>query len=217
MAEARRSPFVWVTWITSLLSADDACRWRAWFKAHFKYDKVERLSNDLTRWKAEHGAMVDAVAADLRASGWTVYLEAQNKFFLNGKSATLSGTPDVVAVRGEQAIVIDCKSGEPRDADFWQVCLYLVALPRTHKAVAGKELSGEVRYRDRARRIAPIDLTADVQARIFAQLRECGADVEPARVPSARECRFCDIPASECAVRVEAQADEPVYAHDMGF
>lgn len=206
---ARRGPYIWVTWITGLLSTDDQCRWAAWFKAHFTFAKVERDDSALTKWKAEHGDLVTARAAELRADGWTVTVEEQNAFKQKGKrtNALLSGKPDIVATRGADALIVDCKSGARKDKDFWQVAIYLVMLPLVRPEVfAGRRLSGEVRYRDVALAIQPHEITPDVRARISAQLLETGGLVPPAKVPSERECGFCDIGPGDCPERVELAA-----------
>jgi hypothetical protein len=206
---ARRTPFIWVTWLTGLLSTDDSCRWAAWFKAHFTFAKVERDDSALTKWKAEHGDMVTARVAALRADGWTVTVEEQNAFKQKGKKtgALLSGKPDIVATRGADALIVDCKSGARKDKDFWQVAIYLVMLPLVRPDIfAGRRLVGELRYHDGALLIQPEEMTPDVKARISAQLLETGGLVPPEKVPSERECGFCDISAADCAERVELAA-----------
>ena len=51
---------------------------------------------------------------NLKAEGYAVFVEDQNKFTLKGRAATLGGVPDLVAVRGAEALVVDCKSGKQR-------------------------------------------------------------------------------------------------------
>ena len=35
MAKPRESkPYIWVAWLSKLLSGDDSCEWRVWFQAH---------------------------------------------------------------------------------------------------------------------------------------------------------------------------------------
>jgi hypothetical protein len=206
---ARRSPYIWTTWITGLLATDDNCRWSAWFKAHFTFTKVERDDSALTKWKAEHGDMVTARVAELRAHGWTVTVEEQNAFKQHGKKtgALLSGKPDILATRGADALIVDCKSGARKDKDFWQVAIYLVMLPLVRPEIcAGRRLVGELRYRDGVVLIQPEEMTPDVRARISTQLIETGGLVPPEKVPSERECAFCDIGPADCAERLELAA-----------
>lgn len=213
---ARRSPYIWTTWLTGLLSTDDSCRWAGWFKAHFTFTKVERPDTALTKWKAEHGDMVSARAAQLVADGWTVTIEDQNKFTLRGKTATLSGKPDILATKAGELRVVDCKSGSRKDKDFWQVAIYLVMLPLTHPAlVFDRRLVGELVYRDQVITIQPEEMTPDVKARITAQILESGGLLPPAKVPSERECGFCDIGTADCDARLELTAAAAATTTDL--
>jgi hypothetical protein len=67
MATTQRNglPYIWVTWLTKLLAGEDQCQYAPWFKAHFKFDKVDR-GFDLAAWTAEHAAMVRARAIELQ-------------------------------------------------------------------------------------------------------------------------------------------------------
>jgi hypothetical protein len=214
MAIARHGSYVYTTWITGLLSAEDQCRWSAWFRSHFKHEKVNQTTGSLAKWKAEHGAMVDARLGTLIADGWTVFVEDQNKFTLQGQVATLAGKPDIVAARDVEALIVDCKSGKPRDKDFWQVCVYLMVLPLTHPACKDRRLIGEVQYRDHSLLIQPEEFTLAMRERITEQIRETGGPTPPGRVPSFRECMFCDVSTADCPDRIERQPAHEV-AHDL--
>jgi hypothetical protein len=214
MATARRGSYIYTTWITGLLAGDDHCRWAAWFRAHFQHEAVGRTDGNLAKWKAEHGAMVDARVASLIADGWTVFLEAQNKFTLAGKAAVLAGVPDIVAVRDQEGLVVDCKSGQPRDKDFWQVCIYLLVLPLVHPACKDRRLVGEIEYRDHALLIQPEEFTLAMREQITAQIRETGSSTPPGRVPSFRECQFCSIGKVDCPDRIERRVEQEV-VHEL--
>jgi CRISPR/Cas system-associated exonuclease Cas4 (RecB family) len=209
MAIARRSPYAWVTWLTPILAGDAQCWFAPWFKSHFQFEKLERGGVDLATWKVEHAAMVEARAARFRADGWTVYVEDQNKFTLRGTAVTLGGKPDLVAVRGLEARVVDCKGGKRRDSDLQQVLIYLFALPRYHAALTPAHvLTGEVEYRDGSLTIPPESFTPALRERIVETIRRMGADEPPRRVPSARECAFCDIGPTDCPVRIDQATTE---------
>ncbi len=213
MATTRRfSPFVWITWANGLLSHEQQCLWASWFRSNFKHTKVERDDSALAQWQAEHGEIVQARAASLEAEGWTVYREAQNKFFLKGKSATLAGMPDIVALSPDRAtaLIVDCKSGQRRAKDVWQVLLYMFALPLTHHPAGGVRLVGEVRYRDGAVAVAPEELTVETKTRIVALLQRLGDPGPPTRTPSAQECAWCDIGPNDCPERIDAPAAQEV-------
>lgn len=201
-------PYVWVTWITGLLSGDDSCTYAAWFKAHYRFDKVERANGNLAVWKSEHAALVAGRKAALETAGYICTVEDQNKFSLVGETAILAGKPDIAGVSADGVLVSDGKTGKRRGSDVWQVFIYMVALPKIWKHWAGFRWTGEVVYRDAPVVIASEQVNGDVAAKIFTLMRVLGSDTPPAKVPSARECAFCDIPKSDCPERVEAEAEQ---------
>lgn len=231
MERRQYGSYIWVTWISALLSGDKHCRWAAWLKAHYNYEKLGEDSEAaarLKKWKGEHVDLVAKRVAELRAEGWDVFVEGENKFNVRGKVATLAGGPDIVATRaavedqdrafalsGEIAIeprtetlalVEDCKSGSRRDSDYHQVVIYMTFLGNSHKQLKGKgwPLSGAVVYADGGRlAIPPEHAGPDAVARIVAQIQETGGPNPPARVPSTGECKFCDIAA--CPERVSEE------------
>lgn len=205
MSTRRKDPYLWVTWITGLLSGENHCEWQAWLKAHYKDLELRPKEVDLTVWKAQHGQLVTRRAAELRAQGSTVYLEDQNKFNMQGRTATVGGVPDIVSIFGDRALVSDAKTGKPRDKDVMQVLMYMLILPYTHPAVKGLDLDGEVVYLDRILPVPAAKLTGSVRKLIQDVIQRVAADAEAVAVPSQAECRFCDITAANCSKRVEAE------------
>lgn len=211
---ARPSPYTYVTWVTGLLAGEKQCAFAPWLKSQFKTDRVDR-DFDLSAWKAEHAEMVRRRADELQLAGWTVFVEDQNELKLKGESTLLSGKCDIVAIRGDEALVEDEKSGKQRDADFFQVLVYMLALPLLASnskrpspmalAVSGKRLSGAVQYHDHRRDVRPEQLTPAVRARIIETLKRMGDSTPPPRVPSAAECRFCDVSSADCPDRIDTE------------
>jgi hypothetical protein len=208
MATRRRSNFTWVTHISALLSGDASCWWAAWFKTHFTHDKLSNDSLDLDTWKVQHTEMVEQRATQLRADGWNVTLEDQNKFILQGRVGTLSGKPDLIADKGELLIIEDCKGGKRKTSDRLQVVEYMFALPLVNPArCAGKRVSGRVVYRDGWIEIPPEQFTPELRQRVIDAMLRVSGSTPPATAPSAQECRFCDIPKSDCPVRIDAPVE----------
>jgi hypothetical protein len=208
---------VWVTWITKLLSADSHCLWAAWFRAHNQYEKIPS-DFDQARYSSEHGAMVQECADALTAEGRGVYIEDQNAFRLEGKNgATLGGKPGIVAISREGGLkVIDCKTGKPRSSDQFQVLVYMLVLPHTHFACKERTPEGELRYRSGQVLSIPAAKIDDKVRKQFRDMMERVSGDPPARkVPSPGECRYCDIPKSECPERVEAAAPPTRAGHDL--
>jgi CRISPR/Cas system-associated exonuclease Cas4 (RecB family) len=220
--------FVWTTWITGLLAADNHCAWATWYRAHYFFAKrpesPEREAN-LARWQNDHVQAVRAKADELEKEGWTVTVEDQNKFFVRGETATLSGCADLVAVRDvglpkyeafeltaspavtatRHAMIVDCKTGERRNGDWWQVAIYLAYAPAALRVLNGVDvLTGRVSYRDGNLDLSSDVLTDDVRRRIGAEVRSAAGATPPPRTPSPRECAYCNILA--CPDRI----DEPI-------
>lgn len=207
MATTRRSeklPYVWVTWITEILAGEASCLYAPWFKARFKFDKYERGGGDLAQWKANHASMVETTVAELRAQGHTVTVEDQNSFQLQGELAILAGKPDIFD--DTTTLVIDAKSGKRKQKDWWQVALYLVALPlQWREKLAGRTIRGEVRYPDGVVPVTLDQITPASKARIVDLMKRIGTDLAPTPEPSWRECRFCDLGPADCKARMRTE------------
>ncbi len=214
MAKQRREPYLWVTWITKLLAGEQNCEWATWFKAHFSDFEKQARSTDLATWTAQHNAMTRKRADELRAEGYRVYVEDQNKFTFRGQAATLQGKPDIVAVSTthdpgqEDVLVVDCKSGKKRDSDRLQVLIYMMVLPYTHEACKDKIVRGELEYSDDRIRIDV--LPASVRELIISTIKRVAGADQLARVPSFSECRFCDLTSVDCSARVNEDESAPV-------
>lgn len=210
MATQRREPYIWPTWLTKILAGEQSCEWATWFKAHYQdYEKAPRDGN-LTAWVARHTDLLQKRAAEFRNDGYEVFVEEQNKFTLKGRSCTIGGKPDIVAVKseidingreGEDIVVVDAKSGKPRDSDHFQVLIYMMILPLTHPRCLGKAVRGELQYP--GERI-DIDVLPNRQREmILATIERIASETPAVLAPSFRECRFCDLTKTDCKSRVE--------------
>jgi hypothetical protein len=204
MATRRDTPYVWLTWLIKLLSGEEHCYWHRWFQAH--HDNYEKAESDFDRatWQADHAAMVAAHAKTLREQGYTVTIEKQNTFRMRGRSgAVFSGQPDLVAIKGDELLMVDCKSGKPHANHRLQVLLYLLLWGRARPQHADLRSRGEIVYSTRP----PIPVSAAEADESFMQqflhvIRELVADEEPARVPSYAECSRCELSCNACPAKV---------------
>lgn len=186
----RRRPYVFVTWITKLLSGEQKCWWAAWYKTNHKYDKRPDDGFDSVAWNKKHDALTDAREAELLKDGWLCRKEDAAEFVLAGSSADLAGKPDLVAMKDGVALVIDAKSGKPKKADHWQVLIYMFALPmawlKEHK------MNGQVQRPDFVREeVRP--LGAPEREAIISAVKKVSAKTAPEPSPGPQECRYCDI------------------------
>ena len=133
-ATKRETPYVWVTWLTKLMSGEDSCQWARWFRIH--YEGYEKMPSDFDSvgWNMRHTRLLNETANKWEDEGWSVKIEGENKFsmdwYLTDKThLILGGKPDIVARRidGDQITfnIIDCKTGKPRLSDRFQVLTYI--------------------------------------------------------------------------------------------
>ena len=156
-----------------------------------------------------HTALLNERIANWEIGGYSVEAEGQNSFQLRGKAATLSGKPDLIARRedGDEAVIIDGKTGHESPSHIVQVMIYLYAIPRALEPYRNVKLSGQVTYRDHT-----VLIPADAVDEQFVQnlgelIRRLAAEKPATRVPSAQEYRFCDITAQDCPDRVDGDAE----------
>jgi CRISPR/Cas system-associated exonuclease Cas4 (RecB family) len=207
MASRRTSPYVLATWLSKLLVGEQSCEWAAWFKAnHERFDKVPSTF-DSTGWRLAHTALLDRKYRQLIEASHSVSVEAQNRFALKGRCATLKGKPDLIGLNGSGTIC-DVKTGQPKDSDKVQVMIYMWAVPRALPRYQGLRFDGLVVYPDHEVRI-PAEAVDDAFVGNLAGLIKRVSSDSPARkVPSPDECKFCDLTAKDCTERAEAGAVE---------
>jgi hypothetical protein len=230
MTEPRRKkPYIWVSWLTKLLSGEDRCWYRLWYKVHFKYEKVADPACDACKdggtggpcqdlegcrvsffraYNVKHDAITDRREAELKADGYVTRKEKDAEFKLQGKAADVAGKPDLVGIKGDYVVVIDAKSGRRRESDHWQVLIYIFGLPLSWLAGTFK-LQGEVAYKDGNMAVQP--MTPAVRDKIVAAINRASAEEEPEASPSINECRFCDVARCEFRARPEEAGDATRY------
>lgn len=201
MAERRRGlPYIYTTWLAKALGGA-RCLWRFWFAAHFKYDKYEEMASDLVKWNRDHTKLMAARRRQLEADGWKCTVEEDNAFKLEGQIAVVAGKPDLVAIKGDRVLVVDGKTGRERDADIYQVLLYLFAVPKSRPDLP-KLLEGEVFYKGgQAVSLTSAELAEHMDS-IVAMVKTLASDDAPPKHPSRDECRFCNVGPKDCPQRV---------------
>ncbi len=204
MATKRPRPYLWVTWLSRLMAGDTNCEWATWFRTYHKdYDRVPSDFN-LAAWRVSHTRLVRETRRRVEGDGKVVLQESQAEFWYESPGGIrLSGSPDLVVIDSDSAIIYDCRTGKHRDADAVQVMIYMYCLPLSHPELAGKKLSGAVVYRQHQ-----VDIPASaINDRWIGDFEFFLDSLEspdpPPTVPSGSECAYCDIAKSECSDRVE--------------
>ena len=203
MPTRRHFPYIWATWLPRLLTGASSCQWAIWFKAHHQNWTRQPSDFDQAQWLLSHTALVNERIRNWEVGGYEVDIEAQNRFELHGRTATLAGRPDIISRREDHAVIVDTKPGHESLNHAVQVMIYLYAVPRALERYRNAKLRGQVTYRDHTVRI-PADAVDDQFVQnLGALIRRISADEPARRVPSRQECRFCDITAADCPSRVE--------------
>ena len=206
MAELRSGgPYIWVSWLTRLLSGENSCEWAQWFKSQHDSATWTKVTSDFDQaaWVNRHTNLLISEQEKWEGKGYKVYREDQNSFYLKGSTATVAGKADLIAVMDNHAVVIDAKTGKPGPSHALQVLVYMYAIPRALSEYGGMTISGNVAYETHDIPIAPAEITSRFTDSLIGLIRRL-ADSQPARkVPSRGDCRFCDITSVDCPERIE--------------
>jgi hypothetical protein len=191
-------PKFWSTGVAKALVGDQPCLLSPWLQGHYDIAKRERDQSNLTVWKTEHTQQLQAYAEKLKVAGWKVDME---RFFkLQGQTAELSGKADLIAQQAEKRpLIIDIKSGKPRDSDSAQVMLEMIIIPVVWKAPS-MIFEGRVVYPTHEVTIHP-DQAQQFRPMLMAMMKRLGATERPDAQPSRDACRYCDISAADCPQR----------------
>jgi CRISPR/Cas system-associated exonuclease Cas4 (RecB family) len=200
--ETRNNPYIWVTWLTKLMTGECQCRWSSWFHSHYKIEE-QPSDFDSASWKVMHTELLERRVNQLYKEGFDVSIENQNELRLKGKDdIEVCGKPDIIAIKEKRAYVEDCKTGKPRDSHIMQVMIYMMMLPHVNENIEGKILDGRVIYKENILEI-PSRKIDDKQKRIFKELVwQIGGSDPPRKVPSKRECQYCKIPIEYCPEKI---------------
>lgn len=215
MKQQRSQPYIWVSWISKLMGGDNQCQWAAWFRAHYKHDKLPS-DFDTAKWTAGHNQLLRTRTKELKDEGFEVYIEDQNSFKIeSSRGFTLSGKADIVAIKGDNGFVEDCKTGSQKAADSMQVIIYMLSLPVATTHCKGLTLEGRVVYKDAIVEVPSSKVDDGLKSLFKETVRLVGDPDEPEKIPSWGECRWCDISKADCPMRVDVEPTAAADAHDL--
>ena len=204
MPTAQRDfPYIWATWLPRLLTGERSCEWAIWFKAH--HQGWNRKPSDFNQadWLAQHTALLNEQRDQWTHSGYDVRLENQNAFRLRGQSAILAGKPDLLVLNNDRILIVDVKGGQEQPWHRYQVMIYMYALPKAMPEYRDAKFSGEIVYNDHTHRVPQGGIDQGFIRNLGSLIRRIAAPEPSVRVPSAQECRFCDITAADCPDRMD--------------
>lgn len=207
-AVPRDEPYVYLSWLAPWMSGERSCDWSVWFRAHWRdYTRAEDGS-DFSAWRVRHTMLLRETHRALNAEGYHVKVEAQNWFSYRRDSAVpvvVGGRPDLIALREDDAIVLDVKTGRPQAWHDQQVLLPMALVPRSdleeHRDV---RFRGRLVYEDGlVREFHPRQAEEIIEALPYFLDIVAGPEAEARRIPSRQECRFCPISSVHCPERIE--------------
>lgn len=200
MAKPRTAPFIWTTWLASVMSGDNPCHWQAWFQTHNELTEKQPSNFDLAGWKIDHTRLLSELTKEL-SSGKEVLIRTEYPLSHSfGKYGTrLKGAADIVCWDKSLVKVFDCKTGKERSSDQIQVMLYMWQLAQSPD-FSGHRIEGEVVYRSRRQSIPRLPDTFEDNLMYFIGI--LSGNEEAIKSPG-KVCRFCSITKSDCTDRVD--------------
>jgi CRISPR-associated protein Cas4 len=199
MAERRKQPFIYVTWLKNYLIGDDLCRWSIWHRIYHYYEEAKSDFNRV-QWSMEHATLRNEIQEQYIAAGYEVTPELD--VTISGQVAKLKGRIDLVAIREDKNLIIEIKTGKPRESDKIQLMLYIWALPKTYGKFRGASFDGLIVYKTHEIEISAIEVD-EIFVRNFKQFTTDILSAEPDRkYPSPRECKWCRI--GNCDERMDS-------------
>ena len=121
-----------------------------------------------------------------------------------GSTATIAGKPDLIGEKTHEILISDAKTGKSQPLPPGPGPDLPVRNPKgAPKVSKTSRARGQVRYPDCHVGSPASSVTPDFVANFSSLIRRLAADVPARRVPSAQECRYCDITKADCPDRME--------------
>ena len=205
MAQARATgPRISPLWLAGLLSGEAQCQWASWFRTHHEdWHTVETPGRPRLDWRVQYTIQLNGCIRRYEEQGYTVSNGAPNAYSLSLGDAVLSGRPDVIAVKGDDCVVIDFPKGEANRSHAFQVMTHMYALPRAVERLRGMSPRGELGYWQEQVDVPAGSLDREFVENLHRQAERLASGEPLARVPSVDECWTCDIGAADCPERMK--------------
>jgi hypothetical protein len=205
MKQKRDGVYIWVTWLTKLMTGEMTCEWASWLKANYEY--YERIPSDFdaASWQIEHTKLLRELRIERQKAGGVLFAERQNSFkFKTPDGVMIAGTPDLIErTDGRRGIIYDAKTGQRAQSHQVQVMLYMYLLPRAKPEWANFTFEGIVYYKDGPLVIPKSAIEGSFGENLSYFINVLASPEPPLKVPEPMNCRFCDIHKQECPERIE--------------
>lgn len=203
MANLRpEGPYIWVTWLTRLLTGDNSCEWSSWFRSQHESSSWDKMPSDFdsVKWNLNHTALLNKCRDNWELDGYSVLTE--ESFTLKGNTATVAGKIDLIAEDSKGVVVIDAKTGKPSPSHGAQILIYMYALPIIFKRYKDIKITGQIAYPDHTVDIPASALTEQFVDNLTGLIRRIASSDPARKVPGRMECKFCDITPADCPEKI---------------
>ena len=126
---------------------------------------------------------------------------------LRGRMAVLAGKPDLIIERDDKVMIIDVKTGRELPWHAVQLRIYKYALVKARPEYRDRLIAGRVVYPEHITRLPRRPRDRGLVEKLGALIRKIAAPDPPLAVPSAQECRYCDITELDCPERLEGSEE----------
>lgn len=204
MPTKRNEIYAYVSGLAQWMDGDRSCQWAVWFRSRWKNFEQAKDDFDWESYRVEHTILIDRIVKMLIREGYSVTEENQNWFrYYDETGVIVGGKPDIIAVRDDDALIVDAKAAKERRWHRLQVLLPMALEPNwDNSKLNGLHFRGRLIYNSgEVIDISPEEI-GNIRARIPYFLDIISGPEEGARrVPSEQECRFCSITSADCPDR----------------
>jgi|LGOV01.1.fsa_nt_gb hypothetical protein len=179
--------------LSKLISGDETCLFKIWYKMRHRED-TEGMSKKLVEWKVNHTKMMLDLGNKLEMKGGIIKKEDSIK--LDVLKGTLVGRVDLFHITDDEVVIYDCKSGRQNISHHLQMMIYLYMVDKL-KLYKGKTLRGVIHYKDKNINYDLSEILDDVPSSIERYINILLDDSAPSAFVGS-SCEWCDI---ECEKR----------------
>ena len=197
MANPRDSPYIWVTWLSKIMSSDVTCHWQSWFQSQNQLTEKQSSGSGLTGWAMKHTKMLTELKERLIEEGYTPFIEQSFHHKISNSDIVIAGKTDCVIEKEDKVTVYDCKTGNERTSDQVQVMLYMYLLSKGK--FSKKQITGVVMYKDKEVEIPNLPEDFEENFNFFVNI--LSLPKPPTKNPGD-DCRFCNLTKNDCPERI---------------
>ena len=198
MANPRKSPYIWVTWLAKVMSGDVTCHWQSWFQSHNQLTEKQSGDFDSAGWVMSHTKMLTELKESLIEEGYNPLIEHSLRYHIPNSRIEVAGKSDCIIEKEDEVIVYDCKTGKESDTHQVQVMLYMYILSKIK--FPEKQIIGIVKYRDKEIEVSKLPEDFEENFNFFVNIL---SSPKPPMKNPGDDCRFCSITENDCPERID--------------